>query len=377
MIWKLIIFWSLVIWAAVLFMAIFGVPGFLFSGAVLVVIAMAFSRYRQTRRDAFVQLLALAAERQMPFAPLAGAFAKESHSSRFAWLAARLEAGEPLTRALYQTGAIDSPALAVAAISGETTGALAPALRDAVRARKSQLSLWNVAGEQLLYLCMLILFSLAMIGFQTWKIMPAMQRIFDDFNTELPALTQVVMRATEFTFQSGLAVLLAIAAMGAMLLFLGYYIGWVRFRVPILGRLTDRLDSAGILRAFALAVQQQQTVEAVRGALAPQHPNGAIRKKLRRAGDDIFAGRDWVDAFLVQRLIRPSEAAVLRAAQKVGNLPWALRETADSIERRLAYRLHALAGVIFPLAIVLIGLVVMIFVVGYFLPLVKLITSMT
>jgi type II secretory pathway component PulF len=374
---KLIIFWSIVFWALVLWVWAFGGPGFLFWGAMLVVIAMAFSRYRQTRRDAFVQMLALAAERQMPLAPLAAAFAKETHGWRFGVLAARLEVGEPLLRAFYQSGNRVSPSLAAAVIAGEKTGALGPALQDAVRARRSQISLWNVAGEQLLYVCMVVLFALSVLTFYTMKIMPQMVFIADDFGQELPALTQLLAQVTSWLGGTGAAALMALFLTVAILLLLGFYIGWIRFRLPLLGRLTDRLDSAGLLRALAMPASRGQSFEPVLITLSSQHPNRAVRGKLRRAMADIDAGREWVGALQARGVTRGAEAAVLRAAERVGNLPWALGEMADSIERRLAYRLRAISQVVFPLAVLALGFVVMMFVVGYFLPLVSLISNMS
>ncbi|MEX2140987.1 MAG: type II secretion system F family protein [Pirellulales bacterium] len=373
---RLIVFWSLVIWAGIACVALFGGPGFFFWSAMLVVIAMTYSRHRQTRRDAFVQLLALAAERQMPLAPLAAAFGKETHNRRYTALAARLEAGEPLWSALGQSGNLASPAVAVAALAGERTGAVGPALRDAVRARGSQVSFWSVAGEQTLYLCMILLVALTLIGFFSLQIVPAVLRIFEDFDSELPALTQQLIRFTSFLERSGLAIAFLVLLVVAILVLLGYYIGWIRFRIPIVGRLTDRLDAAGILRALALPAERQQSFEAVLVALETRHPNHAVRRKLQLAISQIGAGGDWIDSLLARRMIRAAEGAVLRSAQRVGNLPWALREMADRIERLLAYRLRALSHLVFPLAVLAIGMVVMMFVVGYFLPLVQLITSM-
>jgi type II secretory pathway component PulF len=374
---KLIIFWCIVFWAAVLWVWAFGGPGLLFWGAMLVVIAMAFSRYRQTRRDAFVQMLALAAERQMPLAPLATAFAKETHGWRFAVLAARLEAGEPLLRAFYQSGNAVSPSLAAAVIAGEKTGALGPALQNAVLARRSRISLWNVAGEQLLYVCLVLLVASFILTFYAMKIMPAMVAIFADFEAELPPLTRLVARFTSWLGGTGVAALLGFLLIVAILLLLGFYIGWIRFRVPLLGRLTDRLDCAGVLRALALPAARGQSFAPVLISLSVQHPNRAVRGRMRRAVDDIDSGREWVDALRARGLIRGAEAAVLRAAERVGNLSWALAEMADSIERRLAYRLRAISQVVFPLAVLALGLVVMMFVVGYFLPLVSLISNMS
>jgi len=76
-------------------------------------------------------------------------------------------------------------------------------------------------------------------------------------------------------------------------------------------------------------------------------------------------------------LIKRAELAVLKSAQRVGNLPWALREMAASSRRRLAYRLQGVAQVLFVLVIVSFGLMIGTFYISYFLPLIRLIQSLT
>ena len=60
----------------------------------------------------------------------------------------------------------------------------------------------------------------------------------------------------------------------------------------------------------------------------------------------------------------------------MGNLPWAMREMADSNRRRFAYRLQAMVQTLFPPAMILLGLIVMFIVVALFLPLVALIRAL-
>jgi type IV pilus assembly protein PilC len=88
-------------------------------------------------------------------------------------------------------------------------------------------------------------------------------------------------------------------------------------------------------------------------------------------------GRDWSESLCNQGLIKPADQAVLKAAQRVGNLPWAMREMADSNRRRLAYRLSALVQLAYPPVIICIGLIVMFIVVALFLPLITLVMRLS
>ena len=91
---------------------------------------------------------------------------------------------------------------------------------------------------------------------------------------------------------------------------------------------------------------------------------------------DVTLGGDWCESLRNHGLIRQPEFAILQAAQRVGNLPWALKEMADSVRRRLGYRIQAVVQMLFPPIVVLMGLVVMFIVVALFLPVIALIMKL-
>jgi type IV pilus assembly protein PilC len=68
---------------------------------------------------------------------------------------------------------------------------------------------------------------------------------------------------------------------------------------------------------------------------------------------------------------------VLQAAQRVGNLEWALDELADASLRRAAYRWQAVVNVLGPLVILFAGLLVGFIVVALFMPLISLIQGLS
>jgi type II secretory pathway component PulF len=108
-------------------------------------------------------------------------------------------------------------------------------------------------------------------------------------------------------------------------------------------------------------------------ALAARYPKRSIRNRLRHMWFRVAEGRDWCESLLASRLLRPAEAGVLQSAARAGNLPWAMREMADSNRRRFAYRLSAILQVVFPATLCMIGLAVGSYVVACFLPLISLI----
>ena len=154
------------------------------------------------------------------------------------------------------------------------------------------------------------------------------------------------------------------------------YFGLTHSDLPFLGRLVRRLDSARILDGLAVVARQQRPLAEGVTTLACEYPKRSIRRRLTLAAFDIEGGGDWAESLSRRGLLRRADLAVLQAAQRVGNLPWAMQEMADSSRRRFFYKLQAIVQTVFPFVLISFGLVVMFIVVSLFLPLVELIKRM-
>jgi type II secretory pathway component PulF len=102
-----------------------------------------------------------------------------------------------------------------------------------------------------------------------------------------------------------------------------------------------------------------------------------VRYRLQAIVQDLNNGVSWQQSLRQRRLVSAADLAVLSAAKRAGNLPWALDETADSFERRANFRLQALAQVVMPLLLLPMALLAAVMIVAYFLPLTNLIWSLS
>ncbi len=139
-----------------------------------------------------------------------------------------------------------------------------------------------------------------------------------------------------------------------------------------------QLQRSRVLRGLALAVGARRPLGENLAVLAHSYPNGTIARRLDFCAQEVTAGGNWIGSLSKHRLIGRRDAAVVEAAQRVGNLPWALRELADSNERQMVYRLDTALNVIAPIILLGWGAVILVLIaVGFFMPLVKLILSLS
>jgi len=359
---------------------VFGLGGLLWLVAAAVIGVQILVGRLTVRRRALLWVLTVAAERMIPLAPAVRAFAEE-HWGFFARRARRmagsLVAGMPPAEAFRRFRKLFPHEAVPILCVGCEAGALAPALRQAAARRDDRSNVWQSLAGKIVYLCLLPVIGLAIVTFVTWKILPAFIMIFTDFDAELPALTKSLIEVLSFCVDTVFpGVLIALAAGSLLLYTLLRYTGLIRWNPPGIDRIMRRLDTAVVLEATALMLRHEHPLTHGVATLAATYPRWSIRRRLRKVWRDLHAGVDFHDSFYARGLIRRADRAVLQAAGRAGNLPWALDELADSSRRRLAYRLQAIIHLLFPPVLIAIGLLVAFFVIAVFLPLISLTQGM-
>ncbi len=349
--------------------------------ATFFVVTEILRRYYKSKQNALLWSLAISAEKGIPLVPTLEAFARGS-SGRMAEktrrLAHLLKSGVSLPDAVDQVPSILPQRVLPMIRVGYESGALAKSLRQVVSSRDLFTVIGNSLFAKLVYIGMVIIFGMGVLTFMLIKIVPSYEKIFRDFRTELPGMTTALIGASNFITQFGfIFVLLFLLFIGLIIYLMVCYMGWADFSPPGITRIMRRRHAAIILDSLALAAESNQPLGNSVLTLAGTYPQSSIRRKLSYVGVEIHMGRDWSESLCSHGLIKRADQAVLKAAQRVGNLPWAMREMADSNRRRLAYRLNALVQVAYPPVILCIGLMVMFIVVALFYPLVTLIMRLT
>lgn len=335
---------------------------------------------RSTYQEALLRIMAIAAERGMPLAPGVEAFSAlcgGGYRRRVRALAYMLEGGAPLPHALANIPGILPRDAVVLACVGWRDGALGQALREAVEARSSQGSYRASFLPKVGYVILSLVGFQMVMGFIIYFIAPRYEAIFQDFGVEMPRITAAVVRFIHSWIALPVLPVLILMEVAIMVYIPFVYLGWIEWEPPLLGLLMRRRDTAALLRSLAIGIEGGKPLTSGLALLAGFYPRPWVRRRLARALEEVQAGRSWVEALRRRGLIGRSDAAVLDAAERAGNLPWAMKLQADSNDRRLSYRLAALANLLFPVIVVSLGAMVLVVAVAYFLPLVRLIETLS
>ena len=353
--------------------------GFLTWFVLLVVMGMTVHRLRVERRKTLLDMLATSVRWLMPLAGTAEAFARETGGAtgrQAGRLADSMSSGMPLPAALASPPLVSRRTRALLAL-GDSPATLEAVLVEASRDRDEAAAI-DTWIANLLYLCSLVLVALIVLTFMMLKIVPAFRQIFEDFDMELPAISELLINLSDlFGYFWFIFLPLQIFVVGLFAYSLLLYMGWIDFDLPWLRRLWRPFDQAVVLRGLALVVETGQPLNPAVDSLARNYPNASIRASLASAGEQIAGGMNWREALWQANLLRRADAALLEAAERAGNLAWALRLIADAGQRRLAWRLRAALEIVSPLVLLFICMIAAFVVIALFMPLIKVVEALS
>ncbi|MBX7073496.1 MAG: type II secretion system F family protein [Pirellulales bacterium] len=344
------------------------------SFAVLMMVA---NRVGRARRDMVLNVIATTVEKRMPLERVLRALATETRGqtrARLVALVGLLERGVDLPEALVKTPRLVPQEAVAAARIGRETGQMGRALREAAQQRTQAAPLWAPLTSRILWLFWSSLLLVNVTGGFVRFLLPKFELIFADFGIEMPLIAQrMIDWSGNVWIQMTISQVLVICAL-VFLYSVVAYIGWAPWPATLLTLGTG--GSRGVLlRQLALAAESQRPLPICLETVAATRPPWA-RRRLRAAAQSLAAGSPLGDSLARHRLFSLRDGQLLMAAERAGNLPWALRALADSSERRMGYRLQSLGQVLVPLVVVLFGVLVAIIALACYLPLIKLIESL-
>lgn len=299
--------------------------------------------------------------------------------------------------------------------AGEAGGALEVILRRLAEFQERSQSLKRKVKGALVYPVFVVTFAVGILTFIMYKIVPEFEKIFNDFETELPPITKILITASHLV--ASYWYLLPAIPIGVVLMVklitkfaLGRY-GWDVFiiKLPIFGQLIEKnivarttrtlgtLVSSGVPILEALHITREtcdnavferiytKVLDAIREGEAIAAPMKANCKPLFNPFAVFFwfffvAGPIGILFYLVrmnQRVLDDIVINMVDVGEETGELDTMLYKVADTYDEEVAVLTETLTSLMEPLLIIILGVMVGFIVIALFMPLISLITTLS
>jgi len=231
---------------------------------------------------------------------------------------------------------------------------------------------------RVVYLCTVVLGMLGIASFIFLQIVPEFEKIFQDFDTQLPTMTNVIISVSNaFAMYSFLVVPLAMLLASAAIVHLILQTNAVVFRPIGFRHIFRSTDAAKFLRVFAVGVRHRFPIPTILERYRWTVPSNYLRNKGAKIQKSVEQGNDWIDAVRRAGFVDRPEASLLRSAQRTGNTATVLDQLAQSKERTQIRKDDLYSKLVFIPLVFLLGAIIGTFVIGMFMPLLTLITALS
>ena len=265
--------------------------------------------------------------------------------------------------------------------AGESSGKLSTILDRLARMTQRQVKVRSTVQAAMLYPSMLVTVSAVVLLLMLVFVLPRFATLFESLDVPVPPTTAVLMLLGEVLRAWWWAVGLGlVAAAGGLAKYLTTPTGQAMrdrllLRLPVVGRLTRSFITARFARLLGILLDSHlpllDVLELLRSAIG-HRDYVALLDEMERT---VTRGEAMSQALAQSDLISPSVCETIRSGEASGKLPPSLLTMADFMDEENEVLIKALASLLEPLILVLLGLFVGLVAMSIFLPLFDLAAS--
>lgn len=285
-----------------------------------------------------------------------------------------LEAGQDLAGSLSMHPKAFPPLLCRMVQVGEHSGRLEEAFFELAGYFEREKETVNRVKSALRYPSFVVVAILGAIMFLSLFVIPAFEKIFSSFGSQLPLPTRVLLGISNFMINWWPALLVA-----AVLLSFGFVQAlktrkgryrWDHFklRIPVVGDIVLRSLLIRFSHAFNMGFTSGVPLVQALDFTAQAIGNSYVGRRIEKMRVSIERGDTLTNSAAQTGMFTPLVLQMLAVGEETGAVDTMLKDVADYYEREVDYDLKFLSSIIEPILIVAIGGMVLVLALGVFLP---------
>lgn len=263
--------------------------------------------------------------------------------------------------------------------AGESAGVLEIVLETIATYQENIEAIKGKIKKALFYPAMIIVVAILVSAVLLIFVVPQFEEVFKGFGAELPAFTQMIVYASKFLVAYWWIMLLIIIGSIAGFIFaykrsvpMQHTIDRISLRIPVIGKILNDSAVARFARTlavtFAAGVPLVEALDSVAGATG----NSVYTNAVNRIRDDVAVGYNVNTAMKQTNLFPHMVVQMTAIGEEAGALDTMLFKVAEFYEQEVNNSVDALASLIEPFVMVIIGVLVGGMVIGMYLPIFKL-----
>ena len=277
-----------------------------------------------------------------------------------------VEKGEPLSMAVGEHPDVFPPLMKNMVAAGEASGSLDIAIeRMAVQYEKSSKTQATVK-KAAVYPVMVVIVAIVVIIVMLVVVIPSYSKMFEDLGTELPAITQMVQKMSNFLISNWMIIVPIVAVIAfAFAKFAStetgkYFLGKLGLKIPAINNVIVKSASAQMARTLstlmASGIPLVECVDIVSNIMG----NLYFRDAMQDARDEIMIGQPLSRPLEECGLFPPMVYYMVRIGEETGNTEEMLDKLAEYYEEEVEMAVGSLMSALEPMIIIVLAGIVMV-----------------
>jgi len=292
-----------------------------------------------------------------------------------------VEGGALLSEALAKHPKIFSRIYVSMVEAGEAAGILDNVLDRLATQIEQEANLKRRVKGAMVYPTMVISFAFLVLVAMLLFIVPIFQKLYKQFNGQLPKLTQFMISASELLRSRWYVIFPAIA----LTIFLfhrwkgsaGGRKRWDRFKLKVpmkIGDVVLKVTMARFARTLSTLVAAGVDIIKALEITGTTSGNWVVEDALRDMREQVHAGVPIAQPLIEHPVFPPMVGQMVKIGEETGELDGMLGKVADFYEEEVDATISALTSIIEPIMIILVGCMVATIILSMYLPMFKLLT---
>jgi type IV pilus assembly protein PilC len=292
-----------------------------------------------------------------------------------------VEAGSTLNQAKRKHPKVFDDLYCNLVASGEQSGSLDVMLRRLAEYIERTVKLRAQVRQAMIYPTAIILFAIVVSIFLLWKVIPVFASIFRDLGAELPLLTAVIIKMSNFTQKNIIYVF-----MGLIAIFFAfrYYRNtkqgrWttdrMMLKVPLFGALLYKVSMTRVTRTLSTLISGGVPMLEALKITSSTAGNVLIEKEILDARTLVSEGKTLNEAFRESGRFPLMMLQMINVGEATGTLDEMLGKLANFYDEEVETAVAALLSVLEPVMLIFVGGIVGSLVISMYLPIFSLISK--